>query len=57
MFRALFEHLDEEGVLALPDAPNCGIEEFKIDTSEKPEGRMKLAVYDKVAYEGEGPKK
>lgn len=50
MFRALFEHLDEKQVLALADAPNCGMAEFKIDTTKYAEGRMKLANYNMTAY-------
>jgi broad specificity phosphatase PhoE len=49
MFRALFEHLDEAGVLALGDVPNCGIQEYHVDTSKKPEGKMKLEKYNFVA--------
>lgn len=51
LFRALFEHLGEEEVLALKDTPNCGIEEFLLDTSKVPEGRMKLSMYNHVAYD------
>lgn len=51
LFRALFEHLDEDAVLALDDTPNCGIQEFLADTSKAPTGRMKLAYFNKVAYE------
>ena len=51
MIRDLFEHLGEKNILSLGDVPNCGIEEFKIDTSNNPEGRMKLTVFNKVAYE------
>jgi len=50
MFRALFKHLDEEKVIALKDTPNCGMQEYEIDFSEKVDGRMKLVVYDRVAY-------
>lgn len=50
LFRALFEHLDENGVISLDNTPNCGIQEYNIDTIEKPEGRMKLVLYDEVAY-------
>ena len=51
IFRALFEHLDEEGVLALEDAANCGIEEFALGTSRALEGRMMLAGYNTVVYD------
>ncbi len=51
LFRALFEHLGEKEVLALEDTPNCGIEKFLLDTSGVPEGRMKLSMYNNIAYE------
>lgn len=51
MFRALFEHLDEKGVLALGEVPNCGMQEYVIDTSRAQEGRMKLVRYNEVAYD------
>ena len=50
MFRALFQHLDEEGVLALPDTPNCGIQEYRIDVSRVSEGRLRLVEFNKTAY-------
>lgn len=50
MFRALFEHLDEKCVLALEDSPNCGIQEYKIDTSKMKEGRLNLIKFNEVAY-------
>jgi broad specificity phosphatase PhoE len=56
MFRALFEHMDEEGVLALEDTPNCGIQEYRIDTSKVEEGRLKLVRFNEVAYESQSPK-
>ena len=49
-FRTLFEHLDEQGVLGLGDVPNCGIQEYILDTSKKPEGRMKLLRFNEIAY-------
>jgi 2,3-bisphosphoglycerate-dependent phosphoglycerate mutase len=51
MIRDLFEHLGEKEILALGDVPNCGIEEFRIDTSKYPEGRMKLTMFNKAAYD------
>lgn len=51
LFRALFEHLDEKEVLGLEHVLNCGIEEFKINTENSPEGRMVLSYFNKVAYE------
>ncbi len=50
MFRALFEHLGEKEVLALEETSNCGIQEYKIDTSKRKEGRLKLVSYNKVVY-------
>jgi broad specificity phosphatase PhoE len=51
LFRALFEHLGEQEVLNLGDIPNCGIEEFVLDRSKKPEGKMVLKEFNKVAYD------
>jgi len=50
MFRALFEHLGEEEVLALKETPNCGIQTYEIDVSKTKEGRLKLIDYDEVGY-------
>jgi broad specificity phosphatase PhoE len=51
LFRALFEHLCEQEVLNLGDVANCGIEEFVLDQSKKPEGRIVLKEFNKVAYD------
>jgi broad specificity phosphatase PhoE len=51
LFRALFEHLGEQEVLNLGDVSNCGIQEFVIDQSKKPEGKMVLKEYNKIAYD------
>ncbi len=56
MFRALFEHLDEKAVLALEDTPNCGIQEYRIDTSKTEEGRLKLIKFDDIAYKSQSTK-
>lgn len=50
MFRAIFEHLLEEEILALPSPPNCAIEQFEINRNEFEEGRLVLTEYNKVAY-------
>lgn len=50
LFRALFEHLGEEEVLALEDTPNCGIQRYKINTSKVKHGRMKLKSFNEVGY-------
>lgn len=50
LFRALFEHLNEKEILALGDVPNCGIEEFVLDTSKHAEGNLKLSKFNIVAY-------
>ncbi len=51
MIRKLFEHLDEAQTLALPDAPNCGMQEFRIERTWKhPDGRMKLRTYNQISY-------
>lgn len=55
MFRALFEHLGEEGVLGLEDTPNCGIQEYEIDISKAKEGRLKLVKFNEVAYISQSP--
>ena len=46
-----FEHLDEGGVISLPDTPNCGIQSYKIDDSKHSEGRLKIDLYDYIAYQ------
>lgn len=51
LFRALFEHLSEKGLLDLEAVHNCGMQEYLIDTSEVPEGRMKLNFFNKINYE------
>ncbi len=51
LFTALFEHLGEREVLDLGDFANCGIEEFVLDTSKKPEGRLVLKDFNRVAYD------
>jgi broad specificity phosphatase PhoE len=50
LFRALFEHLGEEEVLALEDIDNCGIQSYSIDTSKVKEGRLKIEEFNKVVY-------
>lgn len=51
MFRFWFEHLGEKEVLALEEAPNCGIETYILDTSKVTEGRMILNGFNEVAYD------
>jgi len=51
LVRALVEHLGEAEVLNLGDAPNCAMETFELDCSKKPEGRMVLKEYNKIAYD------
>jgi len=51
MFRALFEHLGEKEVLDLEDTPNGGMQEYSIDTSSTPEGRLKLIQFNETAYD------
>jgi len=51
IFRSLFQHLSEKETLNLGDAPNCGIEEFLIDTKRKPEGKLVLSKFNETAYE------
>ncbi|MFT4325899.1 MAG: histidine phosphatase family protein [Candidatus Woesearchaeota archaeon] len=50
MFRALFEHLDEDGVLALEDTPNCGMQKYVVNSSKAKEGRLELVDYNACAY-------
>lgn len=52
-FRALFEHLSESEFLNVDEknpVPNCGVAIYDINTSENPEGRMRLSRYNHVAY-------
>jgi len=51
MFRHWFEYLDEEGILALGDVPNCGMMTYVLDRSEVPEGRMRLESFNKISYD------
>lgn len=50
MFRALFEHLGEKKVLALGDVPNCGIQQYVLDVSKSPEGKMTLVEFNQKMY-------
>ncbi|GAM22718.1 hypothetical protein SAMD00019534_058930, partial [Acytostelium subglobosum LB1] len=50
IFRGLFHHLDEQGLLALENVHNCGIQEYILDTSKAPEGRMKLKHFNLKSY-------
>jgi len=53
IFRALFEHLGETELMQIDrenPVPNCGIQIYTIDTSKYPEGRLKLAEYNRIAY-------
>ncbi len=51
MIRALYEHLDEDGVLSLEKTPCCAIQEYHVDTTKMTCGLMKLVEYDKVVYD------
>jgi hypothetical protein len=53
LFRAIFQHLDEAQTLALEEVKNCGIQEYVIDRSKNPAGRMKLKSFNFVAYKPE----
>jgi broad specificity phosphatase PhoE len=54
LFRQQFEHLREQEVLALEDAPNCGMQEYQLDRSfHTPEGFLRLVEWNKVAYDAE----
>ncbi len=49
-FRTLFEHLTEKEVIALGNVPNCTLQEYALDTSTVPEGRLKLKEWNKVVW-------
>lgn len=54
MFRAIFQHLDEKGVLDLGSPPNCAIQEYRLDFSKELQGRLKLKMFNYVSYEHDG---
>jgi broad specificity phosphatase PhoE/cyclophilin family peptidyl-prolyl cis-trans isomerase len=51
LFRAIFSHLDEDGVLGLEEVKNCAIQEYVIDRNKFPEGKMKLKTFNFVSYD------
>eukprot|EP01133_Synstelium_polycarpum_P010562 gene10562-12287_t len=51
LFRGLFHHLDEHGLLALEAVHNCGIQEYILDTSKAADGRMKMKHFNYKAYD------
>jgi hypothetical protein len=53
LFRAIFQHLDEAQTLALEEVKNCGIQEYVIDRTKNPAGRMKLKSFNFIAYKPE----
>jgi broad specificity phosphatase PhoE len=50
LFKALFEHLNEAEIVALGSPPNCAIEQFELQTDERPEGRLVQTMFNYVAY-------
>lgn len=50
MFRALFEHLGEEEVLALENCPNCAIQEYEIKFSKNGDEHMSLVRFNEAYY-------
>jgi len=50
LFRAMFQHLDEEGVLKLEPVHNCGVQEYLLDRTKSLGGRMKLKTFNYAAY-------
>ena len=38
-------------MLALPLVKNCGIQEYSLSCKKTPEGRMKLARFNDIAYD------
>lgn len=53
MERAIFEHLGEKEVLDLENTPNCGMQEYLVDSSVDVHGRMKLSYFNRIAYNPE----
>jgi broad specificity phosphatase PhoE/cyclophilin family peptidyl-prolyl cis-trans isomerase len=53
LFRAIFQHLDEAQTLALEEVKNCAVQEYVIDRSKNPAGRMKLKNFNFIAYDPE----
>lgn len=51
LFRSLFQHLDEEGVLGLEPVKNCAIQEYLLDRLKAPGGRMKMKTFNFTAYD------
>jgi broad specificity phosphatase PhoE len=49
-FRTLFQHLQEKEVLSLGDVPNCGIQDYILDTVKRAEGRMYVYKFNEVSY-------
>ncbi|KYR02764.1 hypothetical protein DLAC_00227 [Tieghemostelium lacteum] len=50
IFNSLFHHLDEEGLLGLEPVYNCGVQEYILDTSKSPEGRLKLKHFNYKSF-------
>jgi len=50
LIRGILEYIGEEGILALEDTPNCGMQEYVLDTSRNEEGKLKLTMFNKIAY-------
>lgn len=51
MFRAVIQRLDESQVLELPYVPNCAMQQYKLNQTKYPDGRLILDKFNYVAYE------
>ena len=54
LFKSIFEHLSEAEILALESPRNCAIEQFELQTNERPEGKLVQTLFNYVAYKEEG---
>lgn len=50
LFKSIFEHLGEAEIVSLPSPPNCAIEQFELQTNERPEGKLVQTMFNYVAY-------
>ena len=50
LFKAVFEHLNEEEILSLESPLNCAIQQFEIQTDKYPEGRMVQSIFNLIVY-------
>lgn len=50
LFKSIFEHLNEAEILAIEKPPNCAIEQFELDTNQRPQGKLLQTMFNYVAY-------